>query len=226
MSDDYFSKKNVSDDYFKGYFAFALWGYIPPDGGKQYKTSFIETVVKKDMTIKSEGEMKNEVEERSYMKELDERGVKKDTVELRKLTDLMVKWRVEMRKQRLFQCRKDKIEFEMRYHTTRIKEISDELKDLREDELNGDDNTKEQANLKIEMKNVRQAKKNAFINWRVVTEAEEGRRAFLEMEDEESEKSHADNSTSDTLSTKSKTVSLSIPESVGVTKQDDRTIDI
>ena len=63
------SKKKVSDDYFKGYFAFALWGYIPPDGGEEYKTSFIETVVKRDMKVKVERgvKMEKEIEERSLI---------------------------------------------------------------------------------------------------------------------------------------------------------------
>ena len=47
-TDDASSKddKGMKDDYFKGYFTFALWGYIPPPGREQYKTSFIETVIK------------------------------------------------------------------------------------------------------------------------------------------------------------------------------------
>ena len=35
----------VTDDYFQGYFAFALWGYIPREGGDKYKSSLIGTIV-------------------------------------------------------------------------------------------------------------------------------------------------------------------------------------
>ena len=34
-------------EYFKGFLAFALWGYIPPKGGERYKSILIKTVVNK-----------------------------------------------------------------------------------------------------------------------------------------------------------------------------------
>ena len=51
------------------------------------------------------------------------------------------------------------------------------------------------------MKNIRKAKKEAFSNWSIVAEAEEGRRALLELDDEENATADL---TSDTVSTISK----------------------
>ena len=213
--EDSCSKRRNKDDYFKGYFAFALWGYIPPDGGEKYKSSFIDTVVKPDIKVKAERGAKKEdkIEEKSYMQELDKRGVNKETAQLNKLADLMVKGRVEMRKQRLYQCRIDRIEFQMRYYSTRIKEINDELRELRQEAKNGDDNIEYQAELKEELKKVRKSKKEAFSNWSIVSETEEGRRALLEMEDED----NAPAVTADTVSTISKSVESPVPQNIGVT---------
>ena len=33
------------EQYFKDFFAFALWGFIPPDGGDKHKSSLMATVV-------------------------------------------------------------------------------------------------------------------------------------------------------------------------------------
>lgn len=35
----------AGEDYFKGYFAFALWGYIPPEGGERFKSTLMTTVI-------------------------------------------------------------------------------------------------------------------------------------------------------------------------------------
>ena len=105
------------------------------------------------------------------------------------LSDIMIKGRKEMSKQRLFKCRIDKIEFEMRYHTSRIKEISEELKELREDGNNDQDTVDE---LKKEIKKARLAKKDAFQNWQVVTDAEEGRRTLLDIQDNDEYTSSVD----------------------------------
>ena len=45
---------DIKENYFKGYFAFALWGYIPPTGGEKYKTGFINTVIKPSVKVKVE----------------------------------------------------------------------------------------------------------------------------------------------------------------------------
>ena len=71
---------------------------------------------------------------RVFLMELDNRGVdasKRDKMnKISGITEIMMKGRKEIRKQQLFKCRIDKIEFQMSYFTTRIKEINDELKEL------------------------------------------------------------------------------------------------
>ena len=60
-----------------------------------------------------------------------------------------------MAKQRLFKYRIDKIEFQMKYHNSRIKEIQDEVNGLRE---YGDDDDESLLELKRELKESRKKK--------------------------------------------------------------------
>ena len=185
---------DVKEDYFKGYFAFALWGYIPPTGGEKYKTAFINTVVKPGAKVKIKQGRKTQrevkKEEKSYMIELDNRGTnqsnKDENDTIMEITEIMMKGCKEMSKQRLYKCRIDKIEFEMRYYSSRIKEIVDELKELREDGDSDDEKENEVKQLKSELKSVRRSKKNAFQNWTVVTQAEEVRRTMVTIADDDS----------------------------------------
>ena len=65
-------------EYFKGFIAFALWGYIPHSGGEQYKSALIGTIVEKEAKAKKENGraavMQEENEEKCHMKELEKRG--------------------------------------------------------------------------------------------------------------------------------------------------------
>ena len=58
-------------------------------------------------------------EEKSYMIELDNCGTnqsnKDENDKIKEITEIMMKGYKEMAKQRLYKCRIDKIEFEMRY---------------------------------------------------------------------------------------------------------------
>ena len=120
------------------------------------------------------------------MVELNNHGVnyfqKDENDKVKEITEIMMKGRKEMGKQRLYKCCIDKIEFEMRYYSSRIKEIVDGLKELRED----DKKEEEIKQLKSELKSVRKSKKNAFQNWKVVTQAEEAWRTMITMEYDES----------------------------------------
>ena len=105
---------------------FALWGYIPPDGGDKNKSSLIGAIVDTGVKIKKENgrkvnrDMKNN--EKQYIKDLDNCGDnksnKKENDKWGGLGIILIKGRREISKQRLFKCRIDKIEFEMRYHTS------------------------------------------------------------------------------------------------------------
>ena len=73
--------KTIREDYFKGYFAFALWGCIQPTDEEKYQTAFIGTAVKFNPKIKVEQGCKSQREDKkideSVMSKLDEHDVKK-----------------------------------------------------------------------------------------------------------------------------------------------------
>ena len=94
-----------------------------------------------------------------------------------------------MHKQRLFKCRVNKIEFELRFAASCINEIQQELKELKDDTDIDDDIDEEIEDLKNELKMTRQSKKDSFQNWQVVTEAEEVRRTMLDIEGDEEDTS-------------------------------------
>ena len=122
-------------EYFKGFLAFALWGYIPPKGGERYKSILIKTVVDKVPKVeKVDGRAavkKEQKKEKLHIKELEKRGMNSYQAEeasrFESLKDIMVKGRKEMSKQRLYKCRINKIEFQLRFAAARIKEIKEEL---------------------------------------------------------------------------------------------------
>lgn len=196
------NEKNVKDDYFKGYFAFAQWGHIPPPGGEQYKTSFIEAIIKDDVKVKLEGGHSLQ-RDNKLVEKMNERGIdavsQNENEKISALTDIIIKGRKEMQKQRLFKCRIDKIEFEMRYYGTRIKEIRDEIKELAEDDDSNDENVESVKELKKELKLARAGRKDAFQNWKVATEAEEARSTLLDMEDDGNKRFVIDNCASSVL---------------------------
>ena len=78
------------------------------------------------------GEREEKLEEKSYLKALDECGVdypeKERNKKLDMLSNFMIQGSKEMSKQILFKCRIDEKEFDMRYHTSRTKEINDEIR--------------------------------------------------------------------------------------------------
>ena len=63
-----------------------------------------------------------------------------------------------MQKQRLFKCRVNKIEFELRFAASRINEIREELKELKEDADSDNNIDLETKQLKQELKLTRQSK--------------------------------------------------------------------
>ena len=134
--------------------------------------------------------LENKKDEKSYMAELDNRGMnqsqKDENNKIKEITEIMMKGRKEMAKQRLYKCRIDKIEFEMRNYSSRINEIVDELKELREDGDSDDETKDEVKQLKSELKSVRRSRKDVFQNLTVVTQAEEAMRTMVTIEDDES----------------------------------------
>ena len=187
----------LADDYFRGFFAFALWGYIPPEGGENFKSSLIGTIVDTGSKIKKENGRAVIRETKSIEKQHDKdcasravgrdvtrglsRGVKENNDQLGELGNILIKGRKEMAKQKLFKCRIDKIEFQLKYYTSRIKEIQDEVNELR---MYGDSDDEAMSELRKELKEARKDKKEAFEKWSVITDAEEGQRTVIDMNDD------------------------------------------
>ena len=132
--------KMPSNKYFKGFLTFALWDYIPPDGGEKYKCSFVSTIVDKDEKVKMKDgrafALKSDASEKAHAK-LEVRGVDRlnqdENDKFKIMIDIMVKGREEISQQRLYKCCWSKIEFKLRYAESRIKEIKEELKGLKDD---------------------------------------------------------------------------------------------
>ena len=156
------------------------------------------------MEVKEEGGRKAR-RENKLVEKMNERGVDKQNENIFKLTEMMMKGRKEMQKQRLFKCRIEKIEFEMRYYGTRIKEIRDEMKELMEDADSDSENVESMKELKHELKLARASKKDALQNWIVVTEAEEARRSLLDIVDESDDGLKIDNCSSSMSQNESET---------------------
>ena len=177
------------EEYFKGFFAFALWGFIPPDGGDKYKSLLMATVV--DTTPKSKKEngrraVKSEVtKDKKYLLELESRGTPASIVaeneRMSKLTTLMISGKQEMTKMRLFKCRQSSVEFKLKFVQSRIKELKDDIKELKDDDDSDVDTAKEVKKLKLEIKNTKKTRDELYANWKEVTETEEERRATLDV---------------------------------------------
>ena len=106
-------------------------GYISPNGGDYFKSTLMAAVV--DTSVKNkrcngrEAVKKAEKEEKAYLKEMEVCGTDKFSQDeasmYSNLTELMMKGRKEIQKQRLFKCRVNKIKFELKFATSRINEI-------------------------------------------------------------------------------------------------------
>ena len=181
---------NLGDEeYFKGFLAFALWGFIQPDGGDKYKSSLMATVV--DTLSKSKKEngcsavKAEETKDKIYLQELESRGtpalIVAENERMGKLTTLMISGKREMTKMRLFKCRQSSVEFKLKFVQSRIKELKDDIKELKDDDDSDVDTAKEVKELKLEIKNTKKTRDELYANWKEVTETEEARRATLDV---------------------------------------------
>ena len=206
--DDNGSNSNVVDppesdeDYFKGYFAFALWGYIPPEGGEKYKSSLIATVCdtaskpgKKNsrVTVKEE-----ESEEKEYVRRLEARGQSKassrESERMLELTSLMVNGRRELSKMQLYQCKINNMEFQLKFTTSRIKEIKEEIRELKDEAGSDDDIDDELKELKSELKSCKESRNSLYTSWKALSDEEVARRTQLQT----STDTHLDKISNDT----------------------------
>jgi len=171
-------KPEYKDAYVKGYFAFALWGYIPPVGGENMKSSVIlacedpERVKGKEggrHTIKKRKATENKVTiEDDYHGT--PRGIESEEKEMKSIQNLILKGRKESEIQRLFKCRTDTIGFGIKFYANRVTEIREEIADLKENGLGADDD--EIVALKVELKKTRMINNDFFNSWDKVTDEE------------------------------------------------------
>ena len=111
------------EEYFKGLFSFALFGYIPTDGGEKYRSSLMLNVVEKPVKIdKKDGRAavkEDDKKEKKFMKGLEVRGKsvekKADEEALEGITSIIAKRRKEQEKQRQYLCHLNSVQFEMKY---------------------------------------------------------------------------------------------------------------
>ena len=123
--------KNSSDTYFKGYIAFSLWGFIPPPSGEELKSSIIHAIENlKRNANKSGGRIAKRVREeanKKYTNALEYRGMPKEisdnNKQMNEIKSMIIEGCKESEKQKLFKCRANKIEFDMRHCANRLKEI-------------------------------------------------------------------------------------------------------
>ena len=173
-----------AEEYFKGFFAFALWGYIPPDGGEAFKSSLISTITEsKPKREKKNGRRavkEEELKKNDYLRELEFRGTsassRAEQQRMDRLISLMVNGCKELSKTRVYKCRISNIEFQLKFTTSRIKEIKEEIKELKDEADSDNDNDEELKDLKEELRKCKQTKKELYIKWKKVSETEESSR--------------------------------------------------
>ena len=179
--------KNSGDTYFKGYIAFSLWGFIPPPGGEELKSSIIHAIESpKRSADRSGGRIaKREKKEadKKYTNALEYRGTPKEVSDnnqqMNEIKTIIIDGRKESEKQKLFKCRTNKIEFDMRYCTERVKEIREEISELKEDAEDGEDTSQEIKDLKKELKSLRSKKKDLYERWIEINDEEDRRRSTI-----------------------------------------------
>jgi hypothetical protein len=176
--------------------AFALWGFIPPEGGEQYKSSIVDTVVVDELNGTSSKKSnsrravkKAEAQLKDYERDLERRGTttakrgssttleSKQDDDIAKLMDVMVSGRKELNNQRLFQLRKRKCEGIINYNDKIIKELKDEIKDAKDEGASQEELQK----LKDDLVKAKKDRADAYQNWMVLNSAEEERRITIDI---------------------------------------------
>ena len=131
--------RNNGDNYFKGFIAFSLWGFIPPPGGEELKSSVIQAIENPKRASDSAGrrlaKRGKKEDDKKYIDALEYRGLPKaiseDNQQMDDIKNIILAGRKESEKQKLFKCRTNKIEFDMKYCADRVKEIREEIVELK-----------------------------------------------------------------------------------------------
>ena len=178
-NDDYGTNDPPKDVYFKGYFSFLLWGYIPPPGYEHYKSLSMTTVEKKGdnkrdkKTLGRASSRKSDTDNKLIDERFERRGtLRNDGVE-KNITELMVKGRIEMQNQKTFAVKKEKLEFLLKYE---VEAISDLRADFR---MCSSEDESEKLDIKGRIKKHQKTRDELKEQWEKIINKEEKRREVI-----------------------------------------------
>ena len=116
--------------------------------------------------------------------EVNQHKKKADEEAIEGITSIIVKGRKEQEKQRLYLCRLNSIQFEMKYSGNKISELRIMIKELKEDDEDEAETISSIKKLKIELATWREKKDKLFITWQHVRDAELERRTAIDVNDD------------------------------------------
>ena len=142
---------------FKGYIAFALWGYIPIPGGDKYKSLVMCSVDGDESNIEGgtrKALRKKSIERASIDRALDKRGEKKSEHNAvdKQLADLLTKGRFETQRQKLYQTKVDQLQYQIDFQDRKMDDIKDEMAMLDADDVDDKKELKKQWKACMNMK--------------------------------------------------------------------------
>ena len=168
------------DWYFKGYLAFALWGFIPAPGGEAYKSLLMQGVMKGETKGGTRKEICLLKKERSDADRLlDKRGETAANVDSstdKQLSDLLLRGRFEAQAQKIYETKVQKLEYQMHFQSEKMKDYKEEIGFLDPSEK------EERKELRDKWKQCSKEKDKLYLEWKQLTETESLRREGVEMQ--------------------------------------------
>ena len=173
-------KDSVPHDwYFKGYLAFALWGFIPAPGGEAYKSLLMQGVMKGETKGGTRREICLLKKERSDTDRLlDRRGetaAHVDSSTDKQLSDLLLRGRCEAQAQKTYETKVQNLEYQMHFQSEKMKDYKEEIGFLDPSEK------EERKELRDKWKQCSKEKDRLYLEWQQLTETESVRREGVEM---------------------------------------------
>ena len=160
-------------EYFKGFFAFAIWGFIPPNGEDEHKSILISSVLgdESERISKKDGR-KSTRENHKKSTEVGNPGSAYTTSFENKFAEMMMKHKVETQRQKNFNLLKESILVRMEYYDSSMTQIIEEIKCLD----NTEEDKKEKRNLRDKLKEFREMKGEVLEEFNTITSNEIKRR--------------------------------------------------
>ena len=174
-------KDSVPHDwYFKGYLAFALWGFIPAPGGEEYKSLLMQGVMKGKTKGGTRKEIRLLKKERSDTDRLlDRRGETAAHVDSsidKHLSALLLRGRCEAQAQKTYKTKVQKLEYQMNFQSEKMKDYKEEIGFL-------DPSEKEERNkLREKWKQCSKEKDRLYVEWQQLTKTESVCREGVEIQ--------------------------------------------